>query len=132
MGTCTVTKVTEPYSRHKRPKGSSAQGRDSQGHWVEVTIVPSNSYATGGDTIPLTGLPFKEITAAYMIASTAETSLSGTPANRLINGGNVTPQVIIGSSPKLALIYASGGSQLAGATDMSTRTLRFRLYGKLR
>lgn len=112
MGTVAITAPYNDVSNNKRV--------------VEANVTMSSSYATGGDTVPLTSLGLREVTDVVVLGSVAHVN-SG--------GAAVTPhgiQVVLAGTKTAPLLKAYSGStsEVANATNLSTNgALRIRFLG---
>ena len=107
MGNCTITVK----------KG--APGITPAGQAKIVDIALSSSYATGGDTVPLASLGFKDCNALSLCGA----ALS--PAGHAI-------EVIYGAAgvaPLLRIRDAATGAEIANATNLSAQSIRAIAYG---
>lgn len=131
MGACTLSApATATYPRKYRgafgPVGSSKYTvRSTVDGKKEVTVViaGSSSYATGGDSISLSGLPITHVEQAYVVSDSAVTAPSG-----LADGYAPVFDVSTDTAPKLVL-YTSGG-QVSATTNVSSREYLVKLVGR--
>lgn len=107
MGNATFTRSTG-----KRPQRVSLGRRQVSG---EVTFAAS--YATGGDTLVMTTVPFDHVTDIVVEGGAAAADTDGYQVKL---GGTVT-------APKVLLYNSSG--QVANASDNSGVTVQVRLVG---
>jgi hypothetical protein len=123
MGAATFTPgPTVAVAGDNRAPGTSSQGVLASGErYVEGSMTFSASYATGGETLAITNLPFKTLLRMELICDNNNTnglslSLRGLPA---------TPKVFLSGA-------ATGVSaEIAAATALNTRApVRVRLIGR--
>lgn len=131
MGATTLSApATATYPQKYRgafgPVGSSIYTvRSTEDGKKEVTVViaGSASYATGGDTISLAGLPIDRVTSAFVVADSAVTAPSG-----LADGYAPLFDLTDSAAPKLVL-YTSAG-QVSATTNVSSREYLVKLVGR--
>jgi hypothetical protein len=108
MGTCTVTL-------------NRRSGLRPTGQGVIATVNLSTSYATGGDTLPLSALGFR--TGAIVLGGGATS-----PAGHAV-------EVVYGATesvnPLLRVRDAATGAEIANATNLSAQSVRVEVVGEL-
>jgi hypothetical protein len=107
MGNATFARATG-----KRPQRVSLGRRQVSG-----TITLSGSYATSGDTLVMTTLPFDHVTDMVIEGGAAATDTDG---YQIKLGGTVT-------APKVIAYNTSG--QVSAATDLSGVSVQVRIVG---
>lgn len=107
MGNCTVTIK------------KAAPGLTPAGNCKIVDIALSASYATGGDTVTLASLGYKNVDAIDLCGGA---TTPGGHAVEVIHGA-------AGVAPKLRVRDAATGAELTNATDQSGQSIRAVAYG---
>jgi hypothetical protein len=116
----------QKYAGRFGPSGSSVYtARSTVDGKTEVTFVlaGSTSYATGGDSISLDGLPINRVEQAYVVSDSAVTAPSG-----LADGYAPVFDLTDTAAPKLVL-YTSAG-QVANTTNVSSREYLVKFVGR--
>lgn len=115
MGACTVSNLTNSVINSERV--------------VTADLVPSASYATGGETVPIDKLGLKQISSVYVWGGSLALSTQS-PTSRAANPHGV--QLILAgtlSAPKLKA-YKGSASEVSSTTDLSaTPAIRVEFRG---
>lgn len=115
MGVCTFANVKNTVINNERV--------------VVADVTPSNSYATGGETVSLGLLGLKQVHAAYTFSGSIALS-SRVPESVTVNPSGV--QLVLAgtlSAPKLKA-YSGSTSEVSSTTDLSaTPAVRIEFRG---
>jgi hypothetical protein len=112
MGNVVITAAKTP--------GVSADGRRT----IEIVILGSSSYATGGDSFGLSVLGLRRVTGLEILGNTsvAGTVPPATPGGYDLRLGGTD------TAPKI-LVYDSTGNEIANATSWAAKQFAVRFLG---
>jgi hypothetical protein len=86
--------------------------------YADVSITPSTSYATGGDTLPLTATPLRRVEEVWQ------------SCNGVGDNSGVTWRLLGTLEAPLLQAFDAQNTQVANATNLSTRVFHARLVGR--